>query len=84
MLYLIFFIQRKAFNHITVSHFREVALFTFPVLNDKGVASSLHTGRPENPNQVRRKLRLTHADPLLTLAQNPRKCSSDGNKRYSL
>jgi hypothetical protein len=68
-----FFIQRKAFNYITVSYFREGTLFAFPVLNDKGVASRVYTGCPENPNQIGRILRLTHTDPLLTSAQNPLK-----------
>jgi hypothetical protein len=68
-----FSIQRKAFNYITVSYFREAALFAFPVLNDKGVAGSVHMGCPENLNQVGRILRLTNSDPLLTSAQNPRK-----------
>jgi len=73
MLYPKFFKQRKAFNYITVSYFREVTLSAFPVLNDKGVASSVHTGCPENPNQRGRILRLTNSDLLLTSAQNPRK-----------
>lgn len=61
-----FFIQRKAFNYITVSYIREATLFAFPVLNDKGVASNFHTGCPGIPNQVGRILRWTHSHPLLT------------------
>jgi len=83
-LYPMSFIQRKAFNYITVSYFREATSFAFPVLNDKGVACSFHTGCPENPNQVGRILRLTHSYPLLTSAQNPRKWSFNQNKTYKL
>ena len=83
MLFPVFFVQRKAFSYITVSYFREATLFAFPVLNDKGVASSVHTGCPENPNQVGRKLHWTHSDSLLTSAPNPRKWSSYRNKPYN-
>jgi len=48
---LTFVIQKKAFNNITVSLVRVAALFTFPVVNDKGVASSLNAGCPEHQNQ---------------------------------
>jgi hypothetical protein len=45
---LIFVIQKKAFSDITVSHLElTVALFSFPVANDKGVATTLDTGCPQ-------------------------------------
>jgi hypothetical protein len=68
-----FFIQRKAFNYITVSYHRVATLLAFPVLNDKGVASTVHTGCPENTNQGGRILRLTNSD--LDFGPKPSKVS---------